>query len=56
MLQSDPAFTRHFAAAKAQVASWDVQFIEVDDPDVRTVFEVYVHLALDTDLNTFETH
>lgn len=55
-LQADPEFTEHFITAKAEVASWDVQFIEFDDPNVRTVFEVYAHLALSTDLNSFETH
>lgn len=55
-LQGDPDFVTHFTAAKAQVASWDVQYVEVHDPDVRTVFEVFVHVALGTDLNTFETH
>lgn len=35
----------------------DVQFIEVPDPIVRTLFEVYAALALDTvEFNSFETH
>ncbi len=34
-LESDPEFAQHFAEAKALVAAWDVQFIEVDDPLVR---------------------
>lgn len=55
-LQKDSAFAIQFAAAKSEVASWDVQFIEVDDPLVRTIFEVYAHVALATDLNSFETH
>lgn len=55
-LQVDPAFVPLFTEAKATVASWDVQYVQVDDPNVRTVFEVYAHLALGTDLNSFETH
>ncbi|MBK9610662.1 hypothetical protein [Candidatus Amarobacter glycogenicus] len=55
-LQNDPDFAVHFMATKAEVASWDVQFIELADPLVRTIFEVYVHVALATDLNSFETH
>jgi hypothetical protein len=55
-LQNDPDFAAHFTHTKAEVASWNVQFIEVDDPLVRTIFEVYVHVALATDLNSFETH
>ncbi len=55
-LQADPQFVPYFSQAKAEVASWDVQFIRVSDPLVRTVFEVYVHAVLGTDLNSFETH
>ena len=55
-LQNDPGFAAHFTDAKKEVASWDVQFIEVTDPLARTIFEVYVHVALATDLNSFETH
>ena len=55
-LQNDLGFAAHFTSTKAEVASWDVQFIEVADPHVRTIFEVYVHVALATDLNSFETH
>ena len=55
-LQADPQFVPYFSQAKADVASWDVQFIRVCDPLVRTVFEVYVHAVLGTDLNSFETH
>jgi len=55
-VQFDPDFVVHFDAAKARVAGWDVQFVIERDPNVRTVFEVYAHLALATDLNTFETH
>ena len=56
VIQHDPEFVPYFARAKADVASWDVQFIRVEDPLIRTVFEVYVHIELATDLNSFETH
>ena len=55
-LQADPRLEPYFSGAKADVASWDVQFIRVCDPLVRTVFEVCVHAVLGTDLNSFETH
>ena len=55
-LQADPQFVPYFSQAKADVASWDVQFIRVCDTLVRTVFEVHVHAVLGTDLNSFETH
>lgn len=55
-LQADPQFAAYFDRAKATVATWSVQFVRIDDPLVRTVFEVYVHSVLATDLNSFETH
>lgn len=56
-LEANPEFTPHFDAARTLVASMDVQFIEVPDPIVRTLFEVYATLAFDTvGFNSFETH
>jgi len=57
VLEADPDFAPHFDAARTSVAAMDVQFIEVPDPIVRTLFEVYAALALDTgEFNSFETH
>lgn len=57
VLEADQRFVPHFAAARASVADMDVQFIEVPDPIVRTLFEIYAALALDTvEFNSFETH
>ena len=48
-----PLFTR----AKERVSRMDVQFIEMDDPIERTIFEVYAALHLGTEkYNSFETH
>ena len=48
-----PLFTR----AKERVSRMDVQFIEMDDPIERTVFELYAALHLGTEkYNSFETH
>lgn len=56
MLQGVREFAERFTRAKATVASWNVQVIEVPNPLVRTIFEVYVHATLKTDMNSFETH
>lgn len=57
LLEADPAFAGHFEAARAAVAAMKIQFIELADPVERTLFEVYVALALDTvEFNSFETH
>lgn len=54
---SDPGFIEIFSRAKRRVADMEVRFIEVDEPDLRTVFEVYASLALGTgEFNSFETH
>ena len=52
-----PEFRPYFEDAKAEVARMDVRFVEVPEPELRTVFEVYAALALGTtDFNSFETH
>lgn len=57
VLEADPDFAAHFAEAKARVAAMEVQFIELEDPIERTLFEVYASLALKTtEFNKFETH
>jgi len=57
VLEADPAFIPYFARARVSVATMTVQFIELADPIVRTLFEVYVALALSLDeFNSFETH
>jgi GIY-YIG catalytic domain-containing protein len=57
VLEADPAFVPHFTKARASVAAMTVQFIELEDPVVRTLFEVYVALALGLhEFNSFETH
>lgn len=57
-LESDDAFKPLFKVAKRRVSDMDVRFIEMCDPILRTVFEVYAAVALGTDLeyNNFETH
>lgn len=57
VLAADPEFVKHFDAARARVASMEVQYISVPDPIARTMFEMYAALALDTaEFNSFETH
>lgn len=57
ILAADPEFGPLFASALATVADMEVQFTEVADSIVRTMFEMYAALALGTeDFNSFETH
>jgi hypothetical protein len=56
-IESHPDFAQCFATARARVAAMDVRFVEISDPELRTVFEVYAVVALGTtQYNTFETH
>ena len=50
-------FAPLFRQAKERVSRMDIQFIELDDPIERTIFEVYAALHLGTErYNSFETH
>ena len=50
-------FEPHFRQAKERVSRMDVQFIVMDDPIERTIFEMYAALHLGTErYNSFETH
>ncbi|HDS44515.1 MAG TPA: hypothetical protein ENN68_00165 [Methanomicrobia archaeon] len=56
-LEEDPTFANLFSEAKARVSKMSVQVIEVNDPIIQTLFEVYAALALQTlEYNDFDTH
>ena len=55
-LQDDPAFAPLFSDAKQRVYGMSVRGVEIKDPIVQTLFEVYAHIALRTKYNDFETH
>ena len=54
-LESDPRFAAIFRRHRDRVAAMPARIVEVDDPELRTVFEVYATIMLGTE-NTFETH
>lgn len=45
-----------FPLAKQRVAQMKIRFVTCDDPELRTVFEVFAALRLQTPYNEFETH
>ena len=56
-LEVDSAFNKLFLKAKERVSRMPVRIIEINDPVVQTVFEVYASLALGTrEFNDFDTH
>ena len=55
--EAHPPFAAMFDAAKQRVARMDVRVIEIPDPIVRSLFEMYVAEALGLEkYNSFETH
>jgi hypothetical protein len=56
-LEADPAFAPLFSRARQRVSAMEIRVIRLEDPELRTVFEVYAAVAFGTEMyNTFETH
>jgi len=55
-LMEDSSFVQEFEAAKDRIAITKMRFIEIDDQIEQAMFEMYVHLTLNTELNDFSTH
>ena len=55
-LSQEPGFTKAFSDAKARVRGMDVRFVEETDQLRQAFLEMYVHIALDTPFNDFDTH
>ena len=55
-LARDPCFADLFSDAKQKVSGMLVRGVEIKDPIVQTLFEVYAHIALGTEYNDFDTH
>jgi hypothetical protein len=56
-MERDAVFAELFRTQRKRVAEMDVRFVEISEPELRTVFEVYAAMALGTlEYNSFETH
>ena len=56
-LEADPAFGEFFRKAKERVSRMPVRVIEINNPVIQTLFEVYASLTLGTrEFNDFDTH
>lgn len=57
VLETDNDFNLLFLAAKERVANMSIRVIEIEDPIIQTLFEVYAAIGLNTlDFNSFENH
>jgi hypothetical protein len=54
-LAADPRFGALFREHRERVSKMAIRAVEVDDPELRTVLEVYATVLLGTE-NSFETH
>mgnify|MGYP001614181565 CR=1 FL=1 len=55
-LEKDQNFIDLFSKAKKRVSKMSIRAIEIDDPIIQTIFEVYVHMELNTKYNEWDTH
>jgi len=57
IIEKNPEFVELFSKAKDRVSRMKVRVIEINDPNVRALFEIYTALVLNTtEFNSFETH
>jgi len=56
-LEGDSNFANLFSDAKERVSKMSVRVIEINDPIIQTLFEVYASVSLQTtEYNDFDTH
>ena len=55
-LQENSDFRQLFTAAKLRVRKMGIRAVGIQDPIEQTLFEVYAHLNLKTEHNSFENH
>ena len=55
-LMENKDFVEGFEAAKDRIAKAKIRFIEIEDQIEQAMFEIYASLALNTELNDFDTH
>jgi hypothetical protein len=55
-LEKDPVFRAEFSRQIARVEAMQVRFIELSDPVLRYIFELYAAMAWKLSLDEFDTH
>lgn len=56
MLEADETFLAAFSQAKDDVGQLDWRWVEIEDPNLQCLFEIYATLALGAQFNDFENH
>jgi hypothetical protein len=55
-LEINPEFSRIYKEEKARVAKMQIKAVEIINPEVQAIFEIYAAKALGTQYNDFDTH
>lgn len=55
-LLADPTFAAAFVAAKYRIGRMSLRYVEERDQLRQALLEMYVHVALETPFNDFDTH
>lgn len=55
-LEYDPVFGPAFLSAKERIRKMELRFVEIDNPILQALFEIYVAVTLKTKYNDFENH
>ncbi len=57
ILEKKTEFVKYFSSAKERVSKMQVRVVEINDPNLRALFEIYAAMVLNTtEYNSFETH
>jgi hypothetical protein len=54
-LIKDPVFLTAFQHAKQRIRNMEVRFVEIDDPNLQHLFELYASIELNSTFNKFLT-
>lgn len=55
-LNMNEKFLNAYYKSKDEIKEMDIRFIEMNDPYEQALFEIYVHVVLNTKYNDFDTH
>ena len=55
-LQDDEKFSTIFSKQKERVSKMKVKAVQIEDPEIQAIFEIYASKMLETKYNDFNTH
>lgn len=55
-IEADPIFKSVFIEAKERIRNMELRFVEINDPILQALFEIYASMVLKTPFNDFENH